>query len=317
MMHAYLCSPHTSSREPRRWICSILKRYGFEAYDPLEHGRVAVRIDKEACERNRGILKIDGVSISMRNLVPRPNLCAYLCGPMTGYPDSSYRDEMKRILEKHGYTYYDPQYMEQTIRSPSPCVRTRARRIIKRDETAIKKSDMLIGYFPVASDGSAMELLYTNFANVLTIAVLPETRKNVDLHLLKSDVILVGFRALDRLFADRRWLQRYGGRRIVNLDPREYDRAIRVIKRNEEMIRKSDLVVGYFPSPSIGASAELAYAHHIFIPTIAVIPHERKEISPFLFKADKTLWGIEQLENFLRNRKKIRALIDKYAATTA
>lgn len=92
------------------------------------------------------------------------------------------------------------------------------------------------------------------------------------------------------------------------------EKAQKIFKRDEYLIRQSDIVVAYLPRPTTGGDMELSYAHSSFIPTIVIIPKERENISPFLYKADVLLPSIPAFEeNILKKPLQLKKIFNKYS----
>ncbi|MFW6025894.1 MAG: hypothetical protein ACOCRX_06080, partial [Candidatus Woesearchaeota archaeon] len=83
------------------------------------------------------------------------------------------------------------------------------------------------------------------------------------------------------------------------IDSKTRAKARAIFKRDEYLIQKSDILVGYLPKKTTGGDMEVLYAHMIFMPTVVIIPPERKKVSPFLYKADKMFKSIEEFEDKL------------------
>lgn len=111
----------------------------------------------------------------------------YICGPISGWVDQGYRQQIRRLLSRRGHSYFDP-YLEETkmmgvrgrglaglddLRRGTARDRKTSREIIKRDFEAIRKCDLLVAYLPVPSVGSAMELLYSHLLKMPTVAIVP------------------------------------------------------------------------------------------------------------------------------------------------
>lgn len=86
----------------------------------------------------------------------------------------SYRETIKRICVRCGYTPIDPWQREKILYSgeePGWWEKVPAADFIKRDLEDIEKCDVLIAYLPQLSAGTCMELFYAKMKGKKTISI--------------------------------------------------------------------------------------------------------------------------------------------------
>jgi len=124
----------------------------------------------------------------------------FLCGIIQGSrPDlsvhgQSYREELKRLVEKHlpGAEVYCPV----SLHPESPSYDDRlAAQVLEESVEAAKTSDLLIAYVPEASMGSAIEMWEARRAGVRVVSITPLKDNWVVRY--ASDVILTDFDELE------------------------------------------------------------------------------------------------------------------------
>ena len=129
----------------------------------------------------------------------------FLCGIIQGSrPDlsvhgQSYREELKRLVEKHlpGAEVYCPV----SLHPESPSYNDRlAARVLEESVEAAKTSDLLIAYVPEASMGSAIEMWEARRAGVRVVSITPLKDNWVVRY--ASDVILTDFDELEAYLAE-------------------------------------------------------------------------------------------------------------------
>ena len=129
----------------------------------------------------------------------------FLCGIIQGSrPDlsvhgQSYREELKRLVEKHlpGAEVYCPV----SLHPESPSYNDRlAARVLEESVEAAKTSDLLIAYVPEASMGSAIEMWEARRAGVRVVSITPLKDNWVVRY--ASDVILTDFDELETYLAE-------------------------------------------------------------------------------------------------------------------
>ena len=135
-------------------------------------------------------------------------LSFYIAGPMTGYSDQTYRNDIRAIVANMGHEFYDPS-LEEPLDYFKGCLikhRGKARSIIQRDETHIRKCDVLVGFFPRPTEGAAMELSYAHSVFMPTIAIIPENRREISAFLFKADVLLGSIKDFDKFIKNEKKL---------------------------------------------------------------------------------------------------------------
>ena len=90
--------------------------------------------------------------------------------------DQSYRDDLKKILEKYGYVVLDPWQREKVLYSQEnekeSSGKSNIAGFIRRDLRDIELCDIFVVYLPKISAGACMELFYAKQFNKTTIAII-------------------------------------------------------------------------------------------------------------------------------------------------
>ncbi len=99
----------------------------------------------------------------------------FVSGPIHGMEKNQrYRDRLKQILIKHGFTVLDPWNREKVVYSSTGQTwwqHVPPEGFIKRDLEDIEKSDFLVAYLPFLSAGTCMELFYAKQRGKKTVVI--------------------------------------------------------------------------------------------------------------------------------------------------
>jgi len=100
---------------------------------------------------------------------------AFISGPIQGMEKrQGYREAIKRICIRCGYTPIDPWQREKILyraTEPNWWTKVPPKDFIKRDLEDIEKCDVLIAYLPKLSAGTCMELFYAKMKGKQTICI--------------------------------------------------------------------------------------------------------------------------------------------------
>ena len=104
----------------------------------------------------------------------------YLAGPIQGKEDEQdYRERLRGWLAEKGYEVYDPWLSELKLNGDWRNNHEVRKKIVEGDLEAIRKSDALLAYVPVASTGTSMEIFYANRVNGIPTFIIYKRKEDV------------------------------------------------------------------------------------------------------------------------------------------